>query len=436
MRKIAVVGGGQAGTVVALGLQKQGHDVTLIEALTPDDMRRGRIRSTAVVWQEQIELEHDLGLDFWPGEVRTIGSAQVQLRTVDARVVSTARGKLDALAYGIDQRTKFSRFMEEFKRRGGRLLVQSVDVDDLDDLAGESDLVIVAAGKADIRNLFEIDNVRTVFDGPPRKNMAVILKNVREWTPGDPSMLRFDFYQGLGDWFSLPFFNEYVGPCRAVVFQSVAGSAFDVFDNVKSPADALDRAHWLIREYAPDDWDHFKDSELSDENAWLVGGVRPLYRHPVGTLPSGRKVMALGDAAMTHEPICGCGANSALRQVRTVLDAVARHGDQPFDDEWMAAAVEKEYRTEGRYIFDFVHSITSDPTPAAWLLFQAAHQSPGVSERLVNMYRSYSTTARWLWDMDAVKSLLAEFGDELKNAEYVPLEEAFTPGSVAIRAAE
>lgn len=50
MRKILIVGAGQAGLQLALSLQARGYDVTVLSARTPDEMRGGWPTSTQVMW--------------------------------------------------------------------------------------------------------------------------------------------------------------------------------------------------------------------------------------------------------------------------------------------------------------------------------------------------------------------------------------------------
>ncbi len=47
MRKILVVGAGQSGLQLALGLQSHGYEVTLMSNRTADEIRSGRVMSTS-----------------------------------------------------------------------------------------------------------------------------------------------------------------------------------------------------------------------------------------------------------------------------------------------------------------------------------------------------------------------------------------------------
>ena len=49
MRKILVVGAGQSGLQLALGLQSHGYEVTLMSNRTADEIRTGRVMSLSLI---------------------------------------------------------------------------------------------------------------------------------------------------------------------------------------------------------------------------------------------------------------------------------------------------------------------------------------------------------------------------------------------------
>ncbi|MDI5982977.1 NAD-binding protein, partial [Amycolatopsis magusensis] len=51
MRKILIVGAGQSGLQLALGLQGHGYEVTLISNRTPEEIRGGRVKSTQCMFR-------------------------------------------------------------------------------------------------------------------------------------------------------------------------------------------------------------------------------------------------------------------------------------------------------------------------------------------------------------------------------------------------
>ena len=68
MSKILIVGAGQAGLQLALGLVQDGHDVTVVSNRTPDDIRTGKVMSSQCMFDQALQHERDLGLDFWEDE--------------------------------------------------------------------------------------------------------------------------------------------------------------------------------------------------------------------------------------------------------------------------------------------------------------------------------------------------------------------------------
>ena len=69
MRKILIVGGGQAGLQLALGLLQSGYEVTVVSNRTPDDIRDGRVMSSQCMFDAALQHERDLGLDFFERRV-------------------------------------------------------------------------------------------------------------------------------------------------------------------------------------------------------------------------------------------------------------------------------------------------------------------------------------------------------------------------------
>ncbi len=425
MGKVAIVGGGQAGTLAAIGLLAQRHAVTLIEGMSAEEMRHSRVRSTAVIWDESIEFERQLGLDFWREENVRGTHLRIQFRDTDSTVVNSIYGKLEQGFSGVDQRTKFPAYMEEFSRRGGNFRIGLVDTDGLEELAEENDVVLVAAGKGEINQLFPVNQQRTIFENPPRNNCAVVIKGFQEFECVSPGALKFEFYKNTGDWFALPFFAQGIGYCRAIVFQAVPGREMDIFEEASTADEVMEKVRHMVKTYAPEDWDNLKHAELIDGRAWLKGAIRPIVRHPVGKLPSGKKVLAIGDSAMTHEPICGCGANSAIRQVRTLLEITGDGGRDALNAEVLQEAVEKEYQNHAKYVFDFVKSICGDLNPPIWKMLQAAQASPSVRNIFVNMYSNFKESHLFLRDMNAVDELVNRYSNELDQVRFSSFEEAF-----------
>ena len=72
MRKILVVGAGQSGLQLALGLQSNGYEVTLMSNRTADEIRAGRVMSTQCMFHTALQHERDLQLNFWESQAPKI----------------------------------------------------------------------------------------------------------------------------------------------------------------------------------------------------------------------------------------------------------------------------------------------------------------------------------------------------------------------------
>ncbi len=59
MSTILIVGGGQAGLQLALGLLKGGHEVTVVSNRTPDDIRDGKVMSSQCMFDAALQRERN-----------------------------------------------------------------------------------------------------------------------------------------------------------------------------------------------------------------------------------------------------------------------------------------------------------------------------------------------------------------------------------------
>lgn len=64
MRRIAIVGAGQSGLQLGLGLLDTGYDVTMITNRTADEIRQGKVMSSQCMFHTALQTERDLGLKF------------------------------------------------------------------------------------------------------------------------------------------------------------------------------------------------------------------------------------------------------------------------------------------------------------------------------------------------------------------------------------
>ena len=65
MRKVLIVGAGQAGLQLGLSLQSHDYDVTVMSARTPEEIRSGRVMSTQCMFGPALQHERDYDLNLW-----------------------------------------------------------------------------------------------------------------------------------------------------------------------------------------------------------------------------------------------------------------------------------------------------------------------------------------------------------------------------------
>ncbi|HEY0511112.1 MAG TPA: styrene monooxygenase/indole monooxygenase family protein [Thermoanaerobaculia bacterium] len=397
--------------------------MTVFEGRPADEIEKGPILSTAMVFDRQLDVERRLGMHEWEGKAPVCNGMHATLRLPNGEIVLQLQGELDETCQGVDARLKTSTWMRRFQEKGGHIVHEAVNRPSLERMAEAFDLVVVSSGKGGLGEVFERDPERTLFDSPPRRLGAVMLKNVREWEEIPYTTLKFQFFVQIGEYFSIPFYSH-AGRCRSVVFESIPGSPMDVWGGVDSADKALATALRLIREYSPQDWPNYKNAELVDDRSWLKGAITPTVRKPVGRLRTGKAVMAMGDVAALNDPISGTGANDAVRQADRMIRAIVERGDRPFAPEWMQEVFDSYYAERGQYTMEFTRIMTGPMTDPFWKVLQGAAQSPGVAHTFVNVYTDIKKSLQWLTHQEAANRVCDAYAHELRSARFLTLSEA------------
>jgi hypothetical protein len=341
MRHITIVGGGQAGLVLAVGLLDAGFKVRLAQNRSASDIANGKVLSTQCVFATARAEERRLGLDLWDEAAPVITGVRIAVAAPDGsgRAFGFV-GKLDAPAQSVDQRIKFARFMDEVARRGGTIEIAEVGVPELERYAADSDLVVVAAGKGPVAQLFERDAARSPYEAPMRALSVVFANGVK---PHDVTCVTANIVPGVGELFMIPALTH-SGPCEILFFEGVPGGPLDMFDGKLDAAAQLDKIKPLIRQFVPWEYERVADAAPTDANAGLAGRFAPAVRKGVGTLPSGKPVLGLADTVVLNDPVLGQGSNNAIKAAAIYLDAIVRRADAPFGAAWMNATFEQALR--------------------------------------------------------------------------------------------
>lgn len=379
MRTIAIVGSGQAGLLAAHGLLKAGYRVTLYSDRTADQwLNESRPTGTAARFHISLEFERALGLNHWEKEAPKGEGVHLTFSPAKDNRLLTLAGRLEHYFLAIDLRLQSHRWMNDFVKKGGTLEIESVTVKRLDEIAAEHELTIVAAGRAELCNLFERDAERSVYDKPQRNLTMIITKGGRMGFDGVPFLpVKFNFFAPFGESFYVPYYHKDHGPTWNMLMEAKPGGPLDKFGECKSGAQAVEIYKRVMKDVIPWDYEWARDMELADPNGWLVGRFAPTVRKPVGRLPSGRIVTPLGDTAMQLDPIGGQGANNGNKMARNLVESIVARQDRPFDAQWMTETFERFYRAHGEPTYTFNNILLEPITEAGKQLLIAQYGSDG-----------------------------------------------------------
>lgn len=404
MRKIAIIGAGQAGLHLGMGLVEAGYAVTLFSDRTPEAILHGKPMGTPVLFPDTLQLERDLGLNFW-GET---SSECVRFRSEvcdpqgNTALVLTA--DLQQHWQGVDQRLKFATWMQEFVKRGGDLVIQAITPEDLEKYAQTYDLVVVTAGRGAFSTLFERDQQKTEHDQPQRYVVSLIATGLRgDWL--DLHTAKLTVLPDIGEIIQIPFYaNGQLA--TALGFEACPGEAMDQFSQARSGEELLEIGKRVIQQLKPDYYNTIQDLKLVDEQAWVKGAITPIVRQPVGYLPSGAVVMGIGDVILLHDPIAGQGANNATKMAHLVKQRIIEQGDQPLDEFWMQQ-VFNEFWNDVQYSRALTNCLLTPPAHLQDLMVAMA-EHPDVLKDYLQGFNHPPSLASWFFEPEAAMSYLAQ----------------------------
>lgn len=404
--KVAIIGAGQSGLQIGMGLLQKGFDVTIINNRTAEEVEKGRVMSSQFMFDMAIQNERDLGIEFWegvcpPGE--GLGLALMNPEKQGEKAFSWV-GKLDGIGMAVDQRVKFPRWMAEFEKMGGKLIIENADVAYIDNLTKEHDLVLVAAGKGDIVRMFERDDEKCMYDKPQRALALTYVKGMKpnEELPG----VRFNLIPGVGEYFVFPAYTT-SGPCEIMVFEGIPGGPMDCWQDVKTPEEHLAMSKKIVETYLPWEAERCENIELTDDNGRIAGRFAPTVRKPVCTLPSGSKALGVADVVVVNDPITGQGSNNASKCAKIYIDAIVANEGKAYDEAWMQQTFDS-YWDYAENVTLWTNTLLGPPPAHILNLLGAASQIQSIADMFANNFSDPQGFFPWWLNPELTEKLIGE----------------------------
>jgi hypothetical protein len=412
MRKIAIVGGGQAGLILGIGLVDAGYTVTLFSDRTPEAILHGRPIGFPVLFDQALQIERDLKLNFWDQSFPGCEKVHNTLCDPDGNPALTLSYHLERPWQAVDQRLKFFEWMQVFVNRGGELIIQEMTLSQLEKCTQDYDLVIVATGRGILSTLFKRDAKRSTHDKPARRVIGGIYTGLQQ---EDSPPFKLTVLPSVGEIFQMPFYSNNQRSC-AVCLEAYPDGVMDQFASIKNSQDLVRVSLSLIQQFTPWDYNTVKDMKLIDDNAWLAGAITPIVRQPIGQLPSGAIVMGIGDTVILNDPIAGQGANNAAKMAALVTQRVIEHGNRKFDAQWMQTVFD-QFWTDSQHVNRFCDCLLAPQAHHQEILVTAS-QNPAVAKDYFDGVIHPPKLFPWFFEPEAAKHYLAQKSMATSNSRH------------------
>ena len=333
-RKVAIIGAGLAGTTAGLGLVNAGFDVTI-----HSDRDRTSLRNdvpptgTAVYFGKSLEYDAEIIEDLYDAGNSTGMSVRIFSGAGAARTpVLAFDSPFKYRGQAVDTRLRADDRLSRFLARGGKFQVRTVTPQDVNAIAADAELTLVATGKGGLSSLFPTDAARSAYAEPQRHLLLATFKGLQNadrqfaYRSSDGAKHNwFTIHAEFGETFFGPYLHKDVGASWAFIGFAKPGSPWiKSFTSVTDPQSARDVVVDLFATYFPKDAALIEQLQPlhEDPHSWFLGAVTPTVRRAVATTANGHPVLAIGDAAISFDPIGGQGAQTAVIQAASLVQAL------------------------------------------------------------------------------------------------------------------
>jgi 2-polyprenyl-6-methoxyphenol hydroxylase-like FAD-dependent oxidoreductase len=401
MTSIGIVGSGIAGLHLGLVLQQQGISATIYSDRTPDQIRAGRLPNSICRFGHTRARERELGVDHWHDPDFGVFGFHF---CINGDPPLTFQGDVKRQASFVDMRLYMSALLEDFAARGGSVEFGAIDADDLGRLAQRHDLMVVAAGRASLTDLFPRVPEHSPYTAPQRLLCSGLYHGVAH---PEPLGVSFNISPGHGEVIQGPFLS-FAGQVANIFFEAIPGGGMEAIARMRYDEDprgfeAL--ALETLRTHAPAVYARVDPAafRLTRPLDLLQGSFTPVVRRGFAPLDDGKYAMALGDVHVLNDPVVGQGANTASHAAWALGEAIVAGG--PFDEDFCRRVEARIWEYAGP-VTEWTNAALQPPAPHFIDLFVGAAQDKAVADYLCDNF-------------DAPERNWALFGSPERAAEYL-----------------
>lgn len=344
MTNIGIIGAGVSGLHLGLHLRAQDLPVTIYANKTADEIANGPVQNSVAHMHVTRSLEKELGIDHWRAEDVEYIRHWHYNGWGDER---TFVGDFTKPSGVVDYRIYLPQLMRDFEERGGVIEYQQHTREMIESLTDVHDLVVVAAGKGEISEMFPKREDKSPYDAPQRNLAVGFWKGVRR---REPNGVEISVVPGVGELLAIPMWS-FSGKVLALLFESVPGGPQAILTEQKysdGPEDYRAKTLQMLEEYHPTVFErvNLDEFELQGPIDILQGSVKPVFREDFVELPNGKFLLALGDFHLTLDPVQAQGANSGAYSAKIIAETIRE--DKVFDRRFMEkVARRRAERLEG-----------------------------------------------------------------------------------------
>jgi Styrene monooxygenase A putative substrate binding domain len=381
MERIGIVGAGVAGLHLALYLQQHGVPARLYAERTPAEQRASRLPSTPGHFGNTRAREAALGVNHWDAPDLLATHLVVSVGGPQPFGFCAA---MDEPYLCIDHRLYVATLLEDYLGRGGKVSFGPVSAAAVPGLAAEHELVVIAAGRGGLADLFPVVPERSPLDAPARILCAAQYRGV---APLDGTNYAVHVAPGVGELFDGPM-HAIDGPRASFNFEAIPGGPLEALVRrpyAQDPAGFNRAVLEALREHFPTVHARVAPGEFGVLGPMdiLQGALRPCVRRPYAALPAGRWAVAIGDAHATNDPVAAQGVNSASAGA-FILGALIEE-DGFFDERFCRKLAARLWG----YLEDpiaFALSVLQPPPPHVLDLMVAAASHQPLADRIASNY--------------------------------------------------